>query len=493
MKFSFIEEPQLEFGTGAHICPRAGITNFGVYDTRFENRREKLFVGAVGTNETLEKLGLWLEKCAAFIPGKPDAAQPNLFPAFCGFNKEAGFKSEFIYNTGIARPLKNSAIEKILASTNRSRIIKSVVELYYKQIKFLAQNRTVDVIVCIIPNDLYDLISTEKKFRLEETLEDEKFSDDEFLDDEQIEELKDEDAALESNFRRALKAKAMHLAVPLQLVREISFEPVVKEQQDEATKAWNFSTALYYKANRQTVPWKLHNDINKHSACFVGISFYRSRDRQTYHTSLAQVFDELGNGVILRGTPVEIDKRDRRPFLSEIQAYQLLKRALEEYVDAMNTVPGRLVLHKSSNFKEEEIRGFQMATDEMRVQSVDLITILDSDFRLFRTGIYPPYRGSHIEIDKKTHLLYTRGSVRFYRTQTSLYIPQPLEIRIVQSDESATTICREILSLTKMNWNNTQFDGKYPITLACSRKVGEVMKYLTEKDGTPQISYSYYM
>ena len=492
MKFNFIEEPKLEFGTDTHICPRAGITDYGVYDTRFEDRREKLFVGAVGTNETLEKLGQWLEKCSEFIPGKPDAAQPNLFPAFCGFNKNTGFKSEFIYNTSIARPLKNSAIEKILSMTNRNRMVKSVVELYYKQIRFLAQNRTVDVIVCIIPNDLYDLISTEKKIRLEETLEDEKFVEDEFLDEAQIEELKDEEE-FEANFRRALKAKSMHLAIPLQLVREISFEPVVKEQQDEATKAWNFSTALYYKANRQTVPWKLITDVNKSSACFVGISFYRSRDRKTYHTSLAQVFDELGNGVILRGTPVEIDKRDRRPFLSEDQAYELLKKALEEYVDAMNTVPGRLVLHKSSNFKEEELRGFRRATEEMRVQSVDFITILDSDFRLFRKGIYPPYRGSHIEIDKKTHLLYTRGSVKYYRTQTSLYIPQPLEIRIIQSDESATTICREILSLTKMNWNNTQFDGKYPITLACSRKVGEVMKYLTEKDGAPQISYSFYM
>ena len=493
MKFNFIEEPKLEFGQGNHICPRAGITDYGVYDTRFTDRREKLFIGAVGTNETLEKLGDWLDKCSEFIPGKPDAAQPNLFPAFCGFNKEAGFKSEFVFSSSIARPLKNSAIEKILKITERNRMVRSVVELYYKQIKFLAQNRAVDVIVCIIPNDLYDVISTEKNFRLEETLDDEKYVDEDYLDEVETE-VSEEGSNLETNFRRALKAKSMHLAIPLQLVREVSFEPVVKEQQDEATKAWNFSTALYYKANRQTVPWKLLNDANKHAACFVGISFYKSRDRKTYNTSIAQVFDELGNGVILRGTPVEIDREgDRRPFLSEEQAYELLKKALEEYVDAMNTAPGRLVLHKSSNYKESELRGFHRATEEMRVQSVDFITILDSDFRLFRKGIYPPYRGSHIEIDKKTHLLYTRGSVKFYRTQTSLYIPQPLEIRIVQSDESAATICREILSLTKMNWNNTQFDGKHPITLACSRKVGEVMKYLTEKDGSPQISYSFYM
>jgi argonaute-like protein implicated in RNA metabolism and viral defense len=285
----------------------------------------------------------------------------------------------------------------------------------------------------------------------------------------------------------------MQFAVPLQLIRELSFEAVVKEQQDEATKAWNFCTALYYKANRQTVPWKLVTNPNKPSACFAGISFYRSRDKKTLNTSLAQVFDELGNGVILRGTPIELAKDDRRPHLSDTQAYQLLERALSEYRVAVGNVPGRLVLHKSSNFNDAELKGFKKATTEMQVQAVDFLTIMDSDFRLFRKGIYPPYRGSHIELDKKTHLLYTRGSVKFYRTQTSLYIPQPLEVRIVESDESAHTLCREILALTKMNWNNTQFDGKYPITIGCSRKVGEVMKYLTDKDPEPQISYSFYM
>jgi argonaute-like protein implicated in RNA metabolism and viral defense len=84
------------------------------------------------------------------------------------------------------------------------------------------------------------------------------------------------------------------------------------------------------------------------------------------------------------------------------------------------------------------------------------------------------------------------GSVKYYETYTGLYVPQPLEIRLVESDESASVICAEILSLTKMNWNNTQFDGRQPITIACARRVGEIMKYLGEND-KPQISYSYYM
>ena len=53
-------------------------------------------------------------------------------------------------------------------------------------------------------------------------------------------------------------------------------------------------------------------------------------------------------------------------------------------------------------------------------------------------------------------------------------------------------IAEEILALTKMNWNNTQFDGKYPITLHCARQVGSILKYLDESE-RPPTSYSYYM
>ncbi len=66
-------------------------------------------------------------------------------------------------------------------------------------------------------------------------------------------------------------------------------------------------------------------------------------------------------------------------------------------------------------------------------------------------------------------------------------------MRIVEADESPEVLCKEILGLTKMNWNNTQLDGKYPITIACARKVGQIMKYSTQEDPEPQIRYSFYM
>jgi hypothetical protein len=97
-----------------------------------------------------------------------------------------------------------------------------------------------------------------------------------------------------------------------------------------------------------------------------------------------------------------------------------------------------------------------------------------------------------LTLDNSHHVLYSRGSVPWYQTYPGLYVPQPIELMIQKSDESPLQIVREVLALTKMNWNNTQFDGKYPVTLGSARKVGEILKYLGEAD-QPQSRYAFYM
>jgi hypothetical protein len=421
----------------------------------------------------MDLLSRWIDRCRHGIEAPSDARQKNLKPSFCGFNADHGYGADIWFSTDLSRTLKNSDVKEVIEIKSRADRVSNAINCYYEHIKFLAQNRHVDVIVCVIPESMYKRIATEAE-PVEQTL----------IDDESTHE--------ELNFRRALKAKAMFLGKPLQLIREISLDQdKVAGQQDDATKAWNFFTALYYKSG-PTIPWKLEQDNARSSSCAVGISFYRSRDLQTLSTSLAQIFDELGNGLILRGTPVNIDKTDRIPRLSSDQAHDLLSMALNEYRVATRAFPGRLVIHKSSNFSDQEIEGLEAAAREAHVDAVDFVTIIDSNLRLFRDGNYPPYRGTFARFDDCRYLLYTRGSVWYYQTYTGLYVPQPIELRIIKCEESPVFIANEVLGLTKMNWNNTQFDGKYPVTLGCSRKVGEIMKYLNESE-TPQIRYGYYM
>lgn len=479
MKLETIPEPELEFARDSYICPRIGIASFDVYDSKREIRRDKINIGAVGTERGLEKLRKWLERCQEPIAARSDTLQRNLYPPFPGFHQDSGFKAQLVISSeGFKSVLSDEVTSIIKDETQRDVQVQKAVELYLKPVEFLARNRrAIDVIICVLPGDLFDAIAKERE--------------DEEPESEAVTEKEDEPPDIEHNFRRAIKAESLRLEKPLQIVREQSLTD--RAPQDAASRAWNFCTALYYKTN-QTVPWRLVTDPNEPRVCYVGIGFFRSRDRKVTHTSLAQIFDELGNNVILRGGQA-YEGTDRRPHLTREQSEVLLGRALNDYIFTNETPPARLVIHKTSLYTEGEREGFINACESRNIKRVDLVTFLDTTDRALRSGQYPPLRGTHISFDEKSHLLYTRGSVPFYRTYTGLYIPQPLEIRIDQADSSESKICREILGLTKMNWNTTRFDGKYPITLLCAHKVGEIMKYLpADYEPKPEIiNYGYYM
>jgi hypothetical protein len=474
MKAEYLQEPFLIFGKGKSICPREGIAGLNVYDTVQDTRKDQLLIGIVGIEDDIENFKSWLKRFEAFIPANPTGKQKGLFKSFPGFNLEQGFCARFLYDTNYERVLSPIEIKKALSEKKHEKRILNAVELFSENVKFLSDIKNCDVIVCIVPKSFEGKIVKENK------------------DDEPVETTADdvEELELETNFRRALKAKTMQFNTPIQIVREYVLHDN-KKSQDTATKAWNFCTALYYKG-LQTIPWKLEVDENKTKICYIGIGFYKSRDKETIQTSLAQIFNENGKGVILRGTPVIEDKDDRKPHLAYEQSYSLLKDALTKYKFATGIMPGRLVLHKTSKYYDDEIDGFEKAMEEFGITECDIVTVMETELRFFRNNLYPPVRGSLFSLSEERHILYTRGSVHQYQTYPGMYIPTPLEIRIVKRVSSVKTVCREILGLTKMNWNNTQFDNKYPITIGCARRVGEIMKYIGEKD-VPKESYAFYM
>lgn len=128
----------------------------------------------------------------------------------------------------------------------------------------------------------------------------------------------------------------MKFGVPIQIIRykTLSNDPKL---EDEATRAWNFCLALYYKAG--SLPWRLA-DIDPHT-CYVGISFYRERltGEENLMVSLAQIFTVSGESLVLKGDKAKIDKKDRQPHLTEESAYVLLKKAIETFEDHVKTKP----------------------------------------------------------------------------------------------------------------------------------------------------------
>jgi hypothetical protein len=97
-----------------------------------------------------------------------------------------------------------------------------------------------------------------------------------------------------------------------------------------------------------------------------------------------------------------------------------------------------------------------------------------------------------LEMDEQTTLLYLRGSVNFYEAYPGLYVPRPLEFRLEETNTSSRKLAEEIFALSKLNWNNTQFDGGEPITVRAARRVGDILKCVPEGD-VVQPSFRFFM
>jgi hypothetical protein len=152
-------------------------------------------------------------------------------------------------------------------------------------------------------------------------------------------------------------------------------------------------------------------------------------------TAVAQVFNERGDGVVVRGGTATISKTDKRPHLAE--------------------------------------------ADEREIDFLELIWIQRRGApHLFRTGQLPPLRGTSVQLDPSTLLLYTRGSIPYFRTYPGIYVPQPLLLRPAEDGTDLQGAGADVMALSKMNWNNAQLDERDPLTLRTAHRVGAILRHV---------------
>lgn len=476
MKLTVLDEPLLEFCGGArHIDPRHGIADYGPADATNTAVRT-IRVGIVGTSASIQGLRRWLDECRQPIAAK-NSRLGHLFVPFPGFDTSAGFRSTLVWDSRLERPIRDRDLSR-LADLTPQDAVKRAVELYAAQLDILDEEPGCDVVLVARPEQLPERPEPEidpnapwKKARPTDHVDD---------------------------FRAVLKAVAMRHSRPIQIIRRSTWDPSFMPPsgnrpglQDEATRAWNLHTAMYYKAGG--VPWRLPREPTDLDSCYVGVTFYRSGDHTTLETSVAQVFNQRGDGVIVRGAAAKVSRHDRQPHLSRPDAQALLTDALSRYRNEHRHLPARVVLHKTSSYTPEEITGFRTAIDNADIDMSELLWFpTHQPVRLFRPAHHPPLRGTLLSLDARQHILYTRGSVPFYATYPGMYIPSPLTFRMIETESSPELLAEELLALTKMNWNQTQLDGRYPITLHTADRVGEILRHAPPQN-RPQSRYAFYM
>ena len=507
-KTKYIQEQNLIFG-GQHEekDPRLGLKYFGPYHYPSETATlEKIRLGIIGNKSMLEKSKEIIE-----MIGRPiDNQERNkwLYPPFPGMSPDSRFNCSIELSECWEETILQSEIDNLKEIIDSNERIGAAVQLYIKKIEnMLKEDNLPDVVLCCLPSKIEEYCGISERTRgaktprptkLEKHVQELKEKNQTFLADWGVNlNLEEETKVKGYDFHNALKGKVMGLRspVPTQLLRESTADAMLnydeskkKVRQEPASFAWNFSTALFYKANGK--PWRLAK--LKQDTCYVGISFYR--DKLTFNreiqTSMAQVFAHSGEGLVLRGTEVYVDEKSKEPHLSENQAKELLLDALNNYTEIAGRTPTRVVVHKSTLFTKPEQKGFSDAIGNIKRDFVT-ITKRTKGIRFMRMGSYPVLRGTLISLTEKEHILFTSGYISRIRTYPGHSIPQPLLI-IHEGDSEIKEICNEILGLTKLNWNTTEFSTELPITLAFSTKVGQILSEL-DKNIPLQNHYRFYM
>ena len=162
------------------------------------------------------------------------------------------------------------------------------------------------------------------------------------------------DGADDFDLHDHLKAMTAARGLPIQLVREDR----ALSYPDRASVMSRIGLALYAKAGG--VPWKLA-DTDQETA-YIGISYAVrpvKSDKPRFVTCCSQVFDAEGAGLeFIAYDAHEVDIQRDNPFMSRTEMFRVMTRSLDLYRRRhAGRVPRKIIVHKSTEFKRDEIDG----------------------------------------------------------------------------------------------------------------------------------------
>ncbi len=291
-----------------------------------------------------------------------------------------------------------------------------------------------------------------------------------------------------------IKAIGAELGLPTQVINDkaLSFDHA-------ASISWRLAIALYAKAGG--TPWRLAPlaGVPEHTA-YIGLAYALRGDAgdARFVTCCSQMFDSDGGGMQFVAydarDPVEDTAQARRnPYLSRDDMRSVLARSLRLYQSRNGgNIPRRVVIHKTTSFKEQELAGVSDALSAVdEIECVDItparswrgVRILPksaSDTRAKPDG-YPVHRGTMIPMSGTTALLWIAGNARTAALrgqnhyQGGKSIPSPVKLTRHMGQGPLELIASEVLALSKMDWNNDALYGHDPVTIKYSQRLAGII------------------
>lgn len=291
----------------------------------------------------------------------------------------------------------------------------------------------------------------------------------------------------------ALKALGASHSIPTQVINDRVFAFSYK-----ASLAWRLSIALYVKAGG--IPWKLASlpGVPENTA-YIGLAYALRGDPAEAHyvTCCSQVFDADGGGMQFvafeaRDPIDDVEEARRNPYLSRADMRAVLARSLNLYQNRNGgLLPRRLVVHKTTSFKQQELEGALDASSS--VPEVECLEVSNSPgwrgVWLKKSNVagersaadgYPVPRGTVLHRSGNSLLVWVAGNAPRASLQSNYYqgkksIPRPIKLVRYAGTGPLEITALEALALTKMDWNNDALYDPVPVTIRYSQRLARTI------------------
>jgi hypothetical protein len=496
-----LKEPLLEFGYGQQVeDPRDGLTLFGPLE---EAKPHGIRIGAIGTRTGLERLKRWLTNVQAPVfDQEPSIARPT-FPGF-----EAVFGIPLHPEPYIELEYSQNELEQVLFIENRHEAIYRTVSLFEERIAraLRESDERVDLWFVVESDELYkygrprstvDSTRAIAPSSAMSTAEAKRLLTQRALFPEFHEEAKP--FYHEIDFHNQLKARLLKYGATIQIVREstLAFREVLNSlgrptrnlENSQAAIAWNILSTAFYKAGGK--PWKLANI--RRGVCYVGLTFKVPHlDEGDKACCAAQMFLDSGDGVVFKGAVGPwYNKSSHEYHLSEEAASDLIAMTVRAYTERTGEAPRELFMHGRVRFGDDEWRGFQKAApSETKVVGVRIRQ--SQELKLYRLADFPILRGLAYVRNDFSGYLWTNGYIPRLQTYPGREVPWPLFVDVCRGDANINTVLRDILALTKLNYNACIYADGLPITLKFADAVGEILT-AAPIEGIPPLTFRSYI
>ena len=376
------------------------------------------------------------------------------------------------FKTGLDLPEPNSGKWKQIKASNEQDIHKAAVEFGDAIIRKIDQLSadSVDVILIYIPRD-YEIFTSYT------------------------------DGTVKYDLHDYIKAYAAQKQVATQFVREKTIESDLHCQI-----MWALSLALYVKSGR--IPWVINGIQADTAFAGIGYSVMNAPTGSNVVVGCSHIYSSDGRGMKYKLSKIHDYSFDRKknPYLSEEEAYRIGLNIKELFYKSFSELPKRVVVHKRTPFRKDEVKGLVESLSSAGVKNIELLEIIYEDnLKCFalnesctRVDGYPVRRGMCFPIDNNMMYLFTHGIAPSVISPNRKYfqggksVPLPLKVVKHYGSGDMAQIATEILGLSKMNWNSFGLYSKLPCTIESSNEIARIGWLLSQFEGT-LYDYRYFM